>query len=127
MKNSTPEYYKYWGKADKDGRYHLLPYHCLDVAACAQALLLKRSDLLEKLTRFSGFKEAQIINWLTFLYAIHDVGKFGDCFQGQQPELQKFLQDRTSNISQTVRHDTVGYELLRTHYLCQIAIIIIRD
>jgi CRISPR-associated endonuclease/helicase Cas3 len=31
-------YYKYWGKAEKakEGksvRYHLLPYHCLDVAA----------------------------------------------------------------------------------------------
>ncbi|MBU2103269.1 MAG: hypothetical protein KKF80_07710 [Candidatus Omnitrophica bacterium] len=30
-------YFKYWGKARKkeDGRwdYHLLPYHCLDVAA----------------------------------------------------------------------------------------------
>ncbi len=110
-------YFKYWGKADRNDptKYHLLPYHCLDVAACAQMLLLKRSDLLEKLTRLSGFAENQIINWLTFLYAIHDVGKFGDGFQGQQPELQKLLQDRTSNISQTVRHDTVGYELLRTH------------
>jgi len=27
-------YYHYWGKAEKEGvRYHLLPYHCLDVAA----------------------------------------------------------------------------------------------
>ncbi len=30
-------YYKYWGKArrSEDGKweYHLLPYHCLDVAA----------------------------------------------------------------------------------------------
>ncbi len=26
--------YRYWGKAEKDGEgYHLLPYHCLDVAA----------------------------------------------------------------------------------------------
>ena len=26
-------YFRYWGKAEKDGeRYHLLPYHCLDVA-----------------------------------------------------------------------------------------------
>jgi CRISPR-associated endonuclease/helicase Cas3 len=34
MTKSTPSYYKYWGKADKDtGKYHLLPYHCLDVAA----------------------------------------------------------------------------------------------
>jgi len=26
-------YFRYWGKAEKDGTgYHLLPYHCLDVA-----------------------------------------------------------------------------------------------
>jgi len=36
--NDKPLYYKYWGKARKkeDGSgfdYHLLPYHCLDVAA----------------------------------------------------------------------------------------------
>jgi len=30
----TDTYFKYWGKAEKDGSgYHLLPYHCLDVAA----------------------------------------------------------------------------------------------
>jgi hypothetical protein len=34
----TPLYFKYWGKSRKreDGTgydYHLLPYHCLDVAA----------------------------------------------------------------------------------------------
>jgi hypothetical protein len=30
-------YFRYWGKAEKEGlRYHLLPYHCLDVAAMGQ-------------------------------------------------------------------------------------------
>jgi len=34
MKDSVPLYFRYWGKAERDGvRYHLLPYHCLDVAA----------------------------------------------------------------------------------------------
>mgnify|MGYP001600798880 CR=1 FL=1 len=32
--NVAKEYYRYWGKAEKDGDgFHLLPYHCLDVAA----------------------------------------------------------------------------------------------
>jgi CRISPR-associated endonuclease/helicase Cas3 len=107
-------YYRYWGKADKDSNsYHLLPYHCLDVAACAKALLLKRGDLLEKLTRLSDLPEKQIINWITFLSAIHDCGKFGDGFQGQLAALQTLLQDRTTSVCQTIRHDTVGYELLR--------------
>lgn len=34
--NQTADYFRYWGKAEKDGaRYHLLPYHCLDLAAVA--------------------------------------------------------------------------------------------
>ena len=112
-----PTYYRYWGKADRDDptNYHLLPYHCLDVAACAKALLLKRSDLLEKMARLSGFSENHIIKWLAFLYAIHDIGKFSEGFQSQLPVLQKVLQNRTSKVPQTVRHDTVGYELLREY------------
>ena len=45
-------YFRYWGKADPnypgEPKWHPLVYHCLDVAACAKALLLKRDDLLEK-------------------------------------------------------------------------------
>jgi len=34
MTNTTPSYYGYWGKTEKDGTgYHPLVYHCLDVAA----------------------------------------------------------------------------------------------
>jgi len=34
-------YFRYWGKAEKDGvGYHLLPYHCLDVAAGCFKLML---------------------------------------------------------------------------------------
>lgn len=115
--NQYPSYYKYWGKADREdsSKYHLLPYHCLDVAACAQVLLLKQTNLLEKIRYLSGLTDTQIINWLTFLYSIHDLGKFGEGFQGQKPELQKFLNGHISNIQQSIRHDTVGYELLRAY------------
>jgi len=33
MKNEEKRdvnFYKYWGKANNDGNYHLLVYHCLD-------------------------------------------------------------------------------------------------
>ncbi|MBN1225723.1 MAG: CRISPR-associated helicase Cas3' [Deltaproteobacteria bacterium] len=119
MSEPLKSYYRYWGKANYTSEggqsFHLLPYHCLDVAACAYKMLLKRSDLLNKLILISGFSETQLIGWLTFLYAIHDVGKFGEGFQCQIPELQTLLQKRTSNIPQTVRHDTLGYELLRLY------------
>ena len=32
--SDLPDYFRYWGKTEKGGaRYHLLVYHCLDVAA----------------------------------------------------------------------------------------------
>ncbi|MFH2046688.1 MAG: HD domain-containing protein [Pseudomonadota bacterium] len=33
MSEAYKSYYRYWGKTRDDGSYHLLPYHCLDVAA----------------------------------------------------------------------------------------------
>jgi len=34
MTESAPSYYRYWGKAYKNtGKYHLLPYDSLDMAA----------------------------------------------------------------------------------------------
>jgi len=34
--SEMPDYFRYWGKAKKNGsRYHLLPYHCLDATAVA--------------------------------------------------------------------------------------------
>ncbi len=39
MKKDVPTYFRYWGKAEKDGsRYHLLPYHSSDVATNPQSI-----------------------------------------------------------------------------------------
>ncbi|WP_220496077.1 HD domain-containing protein [Pseudoalteromonas sp. SG41-5] len=50
---SIPSYFKYWGKAKKDplqsgADYHLLPYHCLDVAAVADIWLTESRTLLKQ-------------------------------------------------------------------------------
>jgi hypothetical protein len=34
-----PLYYQYWGKTAEGGGYHLLPCHCLDVAAVGEVFL----------------------------------------------------------------------------------------
>ncbi|MGZ8945870.1 MAG: HD domain-containing protein [Methylococcaceae bacterium] len=45
-------YYKYWGKARSDNEnganYHLLPYHCLDVAAVGWQLLAPDKSLCKQ-------------------------------------------------------------------------------
>ena len=46
------DYFKYWGKASKDDNsYHLLPYHCLDVAAVGHQLLNQHPFILNKLSK----------------------------------------------------------------------------
>ena len=49
-------YFKYWGKAQKDEvtgeyQYHLLPFHCLDVVAVADIWLTKSNVLLNQIAK----------------------------------------------------------------------------
>ena len=44
-----PSYFSYWGKArptDDEAFFHLLPYHCLDVAAVGRVYLQRSPALL---------------------------------------------------------------------------------
>jgi CRISPR-associated endonuclease/helicase Cas3 len=91
-------------------------YHCLDVAACADILLKTRTTWVDKIARVSGLPEDYLCEWLTFLLTIHDIGKFSDGFQSVRPDLQKELQQRTARLARGPRHDTIGYELLMTHF-----------
>ncbi|MCG8524887.1 MAG: CRISPR-associated endonuclease Cas3'', partial [Opitutales bacterium] len=81
----VPDYFRYWGKA-KPGEnggasYHLLPYHCLDVAAVA-ACWWKRSPAISgQFTRITGLPEEQARAWVLFFIALHDYGKFDIRFQ----------------------------------------------
>jgi len=108
-------YYRYWGKADKqeDGTYssHLLLYHALDVASVASVLLQKDGRVLKKLSVITGVEENLLLQFLLFLIAIHDLGKFSITFQNIVPELLKILQDRSSSKQyqyDKARHDQLG-------------------
>ena len=75
-------YFRYWGKAEKDGAgYHLLPYHCLDVAAVGDSLLSGNAALRKKFAVITGLDEAVCSRWLVLFLALHDIGKFQDGFQ----------------------------------------------
>jgi CRISPR-associated endonuclease/helicase Cas3 len=83
MTNSIPSYYKYWGKAEKDGgNYHLLVYHCLDVAAVVAAWWDASPAIRRSFQASSNnLAEEQIRAWLLFFTALHDYGKFDVRFQ----------------------------------------------
>ena len=83
----------YWGKAGKDcDGYHLLPYHCLDVAACGVVLLECHPPLRRLLAGRLGLADAHLSAWLAFFLALHDLGKFSPRFQALRMDLFQHLQ-----------------------------------
>lgn len=107
-------YYQYWGKAGSGtgntASYHLLPYHCLDVAAVGKVLLQSHPPIRQGLMLLTGLNEAELIRWAVFFLALHDIGKFAVSFQGLRPDLLEAQQQRKSNKPYTERHDCLGYE-----------------
>lgn len=116
-------YYGYWGKARKEGEvghpYHLLPYHCLDVAAVGQVLLVTFPKMAKQLAQLTSMDERQFVRWMLVLLALHDLGKFTDSFQRLREDILKNLQQRESHASGGIRHDTLGYKLWEVHILPQ--------
>lgn len=75
-------YFRYWGKTEKDGkRYHLLPYHCLDVAAVAAWWWDASPAIRQAFRQSSTLPEEQLCAWVLFFVTLHDYGKFDVRFQ----------------------------------------------
>lgn len=86
-----PLYYRYWGKAKPDAdcgelAYHLLPYHCLDVAAVADIWWRLSNSIRHSFMGMAGLNEQQTQAWLLFFIALHDYGKFDLRFQRKAPD-----------------------------------------
>ena len=109
-------YFQYWGKAEKDGAgYHLLPYHCLDVAAVGHSLLLGNAALRRKFEVITGLDDVICSRWLNLFLALHDLGKFSESFQNLCPDILNKLQGKTSSKHYAVRHDSLGNLFWRDH------------
>lgn len=115
--DSTPTYYRYWGKAEKGGdKYHLLVYHCLDVAAVGEIILKKNPILLKRLSEMSGIKKKVLKKLLVFFLALHDLGKYAESFQFVMPKLFNKLRAKTTSYKQPYSrkhfgHDSIGFLL----------------
>lgn len=101
MSLATDIYFHYWGKARPvDGQsaaYHLLPYHCLDVAAVGKAYLSQSPVLLRTCCDLLKCSEEAFLSWAAFWLALHDLGKFSEAFQSQREDLIKTLKGRQAN------------------------------
>ncbi|WP_153294454.1 CRISPR-associated helicase Cas3' [gamma proteobacterium SS-5] len=101
---------KYWGKAERDrSACHLLPYHCLDVAACGERLLMRQAGFRRSFSRLTGMGEEALVTWLRFFLALHDIGKFSSAFQGLRTDLMP--SGCIKNAPYNPRHDSLGFLL----------------
>lgn len=82
-------YWKYWGKSvsvlppklEHYPGWHLLPYHCLDVAAVAAGWWDASPPLRRAFSLCCGVEEEQAKAWALFFIALHDYGKLDVRFQ----------------------------------------------
>ena len=82
MGDRPESYFRYWGKAEKDGSaYHLLPFHCLDVAAVVGVWWNASSTIRRSFCRDTDLTEAQLRAWVLFFTTLHDYGKVDVRFQ----------------------------------------------
>ena len=108
------QFYRYWGKAEKEGiHYHLLAYHSLDVAAVGRILLLHDEALRKKFASIMGMEQHISNCWMELFLALHDIGKFSITFQNLRADLLEKLQTVDSSQPYTVRHDSLGNLFLK--------------
>lgn len=130
---SIPTYYHYWGKAQPQTHklqtdfqkgslpapYHLLVYHCLDVAAVAYHLLNDDAAIMNDLSAYLMIEKHKLRPFLCFLIALHDLGKFAASFQGlYQPTDDNFLVKVNKELyPYDKKHDALGYCFYRNALL----------
>jgi len=83
--------FRYWGKTRQEGEtwiWHPLVYHCLDVAACADAILSREPEATRRrMAAILGLEWDEARSWLLLIVACHDLGKACPGFQAKWPNL----------------------------------------
>ncbi len=118
-------YFKYWGKAEntemaESMKYHLLPYHCLDVAAVGWFLMDTRKPRCQRLSAHLDVHPEWLRRFFTFCLVLHDLGKFSRAFQGLQTNLSPALVSTNQRMPYTERHDNLGYRLWNNSLAAQV-------
>ncbi len=107
---TTSLYFKYWGKASKeDNSYHLLPYHCLDVAAVASAWWLHSPSIRNSFIKSIDLPEKQARAWVLFFIALHDFGKIDLRFQMKAPQFSPYGDKNIQVNCKDYFHGIEGY------------------
>jgi CRISPR-associated endonuclease/helicase Cas3 len=114
--SGTPDYFLYRGKLNRNqegqaaSNYHLLAYHCLDVAAVGWQLLVCHRNLLNDLATLLEMPKDSLCRLLVFALALHDLGKFSSAFQQilANSHSQLTLGNTSAYDAKDYRHDQLG-------------------
>jgi CRISPR-associated endonuclease/helicase Cas3 len=119
-----PSYFKYWGKAKKEtdlegNDYHLLIFHCLDVAAVADVWIQKSNVLLRQIASELKLSQDETRTTLLFYILLHDLGKFDARFQNFREDIRIFLQGDQLEVDADLTHyshGSYGYHHFRKEF-----------
>ncbi|MEP6494626.1 MAG: CRISPR-associated helicase Cas3' [bacterium] len=85
--SAIPDYLAFRGKAQPDADstlgWHPAAYHCLDVAACVDALFDARPGTLARAAALFRLPQADARRLVRTMVCLHDIGKFSESFFGQ--------------------------------------------
>ncbi|MDP0562628.1 MAG: CRISPR-associated helicase Cas3' [Candidatus Endonucleobacter sp. (ex Gigantidas childressi)] len=114
MNREHLKFYRYWGKAsskeeEEEASYHLLAYHCLDVAAVGYCLLDPEKALCCSLANGLQVKPEWLRDWFCFCLMLHDLGKFFRSFQNLVPDQSPSLVSYSARCIYRYRHDSLGF------------------
>jgi CRISPR-associated endonuclease/helicase Cas3 len=118
----TASYFKYWGKAKRDpdqggADYHLLPYHCLDVAAVADVWLSRSNVLLPQAAQHFGKSQEDARAIILFFILLHDLGKFDARFQNFVESIRIKIQGSEFEVDpEKYSHGSYGYLYFRREF-----------
>lgn len=118
-------FFKYWGKAKKDENgndcadYHLLVFHCLDVAAVADVWLTESNTLLQQIASYLGSTTENAKRICLFFILLHDLGKFDARFQYFREDIRQILQGDEWEVEPDntyYSHGSCGYKQFSEMY-----------
>lgn len=107
---------KYWGKARPSGaegaQWHLLHYHCLDVAAIATVWWSLNPVLRQRFSVVTGLEtgDERLRAWVLFFIALHDLGKLDIRFQKKAPEVLAQLQPEWTSDDLPLDGECIGFD-----------------
>ena len=111
--------FDFWGKAqpelDRPPAWHPLVFHSIDVAAVGKRLLQEDRALSERLGSLVGLEQAEFVGLATYLFALHDIGKFAKRFQAKVPERYRQCFDDVPEAHQ-YDHAAGGFQLFEADH-----------